>query len=130
LDTTAVERRAVDAVLGTEDSLGRRAEEMPHNYPGYDLRSTARDGAVSFIEVKGRLAGADSFVVTRNELLHALNVPAAYILALVEVSPEGPDGDRVRYVRHPYGEVIHLPFDTTATTLDWARYWTRGMEPS
>jgi len=32
-----------------------------------------------FVEVKGRVEGADAFVVTQNELRFAANVPAAYV---------------------------------------------------
>ena len=38
-DTTATERRAVDAVLAAERRLGRVPREMPHNNPGYDIES-------------------------------------------------------------------------------------------
>ena len=44
---------------------------MPHNNPGYNIRSTGPNGEVTFVEVKGRTAGADSFVVTQNELRFA-----------------------------------------------------------
>ena len=40
-----------------------------------------------FIEVKGRVAGATSVTITKNEILTALNKPDDYILALVEVPP-------------------------------------------
>ena len=60
----------------------------------------------------------------------AANVPHTYLLALVEVSPDGPDGDKVRYLRRPYGADLRLPFDTTATTLSWNSYWQRSSEPS
>jgi hypothetical protein len=130
LDTTIVERRAVDAVLAVETALGNEAEEMPHNHPGYDIRSTAPDGSLTFVEVKGRIAGSDSFVVTQNELRFAANIPDDYLLALVEVSPDGPDHDRVRYLRRPYGREVKLPFDTTSTTLAWQPYWQRATEPT
>jgi superfamily II DNA or RNA helicase len=126
LDTQTVERRAVDAVLAGEISAGRTALEMPRNHPGYDIRSTGPDGAIDFIEVKGRIAGADAFIVTQNELRFAANIPDAYLLALVEVSPDGPAGDRVRYLRQPYGGEVRLPFDTTSTTLNWPAYWERA----
>jgi len=126
LDTTVVERRAVDAVLAVEAAFGHQAVEMAHNHPGYDVRSTRGDGTVTFIEVKGRIAGADSFTVTQNELRFAANVPNDYMLAMVEVSPEKPGSDRVAYLRRPYGPEVRLPFDTTATTLAWAPYWTRA----
>ena len=64
-DTMATDARAVAAVLAAERRLGRSAQEMPHNNKGYDILSTpapAEDGSRGpsiFIEVKGRIAGAD-----------------------------------------------------------------------
>ena len=55
-------------------------------------------------------------MVTQNELRFAANVPDAYVLALVEVSADGADHDRVRYLPRPYGPDVRLPFDTTSTT--------------
>ncbi|MGI9031616.1 MAG: DUF3883 domain-containing protein, partial [Ilumatobacteraceae bacterium] len=130
VDTTVTERRAVDAVFAVEAALGWSPVEQARNNPGFDIRSVGRDGTVRFVEVKGRIAGADTFIVTRNEILHALNVPDAWILALVEVSPDGADHDRVRYLRQPFGDTVHLPFATTATFLDWGDYWDRGEAPS
>lgn len=130
VDTTVVERRAVDAVLATERRLGRIPHEMPHNHPGYDIRSVHGGGELTFIEVKGRVVGADAFVVTQNELRFAANVPDSYVLALVEVSADGPDHDTVRYLNQPYGPDLRLPFDTTATTLGWHAYWHRAQPPT
>jgi hypothetical protein len=130
LDRDTVERRAVEAVLAAEARLGRSATEMHRMNPGYDIQSEVPEGDLVFIEVKGRIAGADQFVVTRNEILHALNVPESWILALVEVSLDGPRQDRVRYLREPFGDTVHLPFATTAATLNWHDYWNRGSEPS
>lgn len=129
VDTTVVERRAVDAVLAAETALGHSPVEMSHNHPGYDIRSTDALGQVGFIEVKGRIAGAGTFVVTQNELRFAANIPDGYLLALVEVSPDGPHADQVRYLTCPYGGEVRLPFDTTSTTLDWGAYWQRGGPP-
>jgi hypothetical protein len=129
IDTTIVERRAVDAVLAVEKQLGHVAKEMPHNHPGYDVRSTTTTGETLFLEVKGRIEGADTFVVTQNELRFAANVPDAYVLALVEVSPDGAELDRVHYLPRPYGPDVRLPFDTTSTTLAWQAYWHRASPP-
>ena len=129
IDTTAGERRAVDAVLASEAAAGRQAEEMSHSYPGYDVRSTATDGKVCFIEVKGRISGATTFSVTQNELRFASNVPDTYVLALVEISAEGASKDQVRYLRRPYGLDVRLPFDTTSTNLAWQPYWERAQPP-
>ncbi|HUP68922.1 MAG TPA: helicase-related protein [Acidimicrobiales bacterium] len=130
LERKLVEQRAVDAVVAAEEALGYDVTVMAPNNPGFDLRSEGQNGELRFVEVKGRIAGADQFMVTRNEILRALNVPHAWLLALVEVSPEGPAGDRVRYLRQPFGATVHLPFDTTATVLSWPDYWDRGEAPS
>jgi superfamily II DNA or RNA helicase len=128
-DRRAVEQRAIDVVCAAERALGWEPTVMPYANPGYDLRSEHPGGDVRFIEVKGRVEGAEVFMVTRNEILHALNVPDAWVLALVEVSPAGAAADRVRYLRRPFGDTVHLPFDTTATMLSWPDYWSRGGQP-
>ncbi len=128
-DTAAVERRAVDAVLAAERALGRIPEEMPHNNPGYDLRSVPATGDPIRIEVKGRIAGADDFIITRNEVLAAKNLGDDYRLALVEVSPEGPQADRVRYLIRPFDGTGTDDFRVTRFTLNWARTWSEGVTP-
>jgi superfamily II DNA or RNA helicase len=130
LERRVVEERAVAAVVSAEEALGWEPTVMAPNNPGFDIRSLGPAGEVRFIEVKGRIEGADTFMVTRNEILHALNVPDDWVLALVEVSADGPAGDRVRYLRKPFGDNVHLPFDTTATMLSWSEYWRRGDEPA
>ncbi len=131
VDRKVVERRAVDATLATEERLrGKPATEMPPNNPGYDIRSSTPNGTPLFIEVKGRIRGADTFVVTQNELRFAANVPDSYILAMVDVSPDGPEHDVIRYLRQPYGADLVLPFDAVAATLDWPNYFARGGTPT
>jgi hypothetical protein len=53
-----------------------------------------------FIEVKGRVAGAETVTVTKNEILTALNKPDDFILAIVEIA-DGKAGTP-RYVRQPF----------------------------
>ena len=88
-DTREVDDRAIAAVLEAERRLGRDPEVMPHNNPGYDIRSLTPDGHYVFVEVKGRIAGSENFAVTRNEVLLGKSADR-YRLALVEVSPDGP----------------------------------------
>ena len=71
---------------------------MPHNNTGYDIRSNTSDRRSVFIEVTGRIAGADDVIVTLNDVLLGKNVPAAHRLALVQVSQDGPEHDQLRYV--------------------------------
>ncbi|MDP1806953.1 MAG: DUF3883 domain-containing protein, partial [Acidimicrobiales bacterium] len=130
LERAIVEQRAIEAAVAAEEALGHFVTVMPPCNPGFDLRSETPAGGLRFLEVKGRIAGGETFMVTRNEILHALNVPDAWVLALVEVSPEGAAQDRVRYLRRPFGDTVHLPFSTTATMLSWPDYWKRGTDPS
>ena len=54
-----------------------------------------------FIEVKGRITGAETITVTRNEILYSLNKPEDFILAIVEF--KGDDSHGVHYIRQPFG---------------------------
>jgi superfamily II DNA or RNA helicase len=128
-ETARVERLAVDAVLAAERALGREPEEMSHANPGFDIRSRTREGRVLFIEVKGRVAGAPDFAVTRNEILFALNAGDAHVLALVEVGDAG--ATEVRYLRRAFAEKdggIH--FAETSTRFNWAKMWALAGPPS
>jgi superfamily II DNA or RNA helicase len=128
-NTAEVERRAVDLVLAAERALGREAEEMPPNNPGYDIRSLTADGPPVRLEVKGRIAGADDFVITRNEVLVGKNLGDDYRLALVRVNPDGPERDQVRYLTRPFDATGTDDFRVTRFTLNWARTWAEGGQP-
>ena len=56
---------------------------------GYDIESKdSSSGRLRFIEVTGRVAGAKTVTITKNEILTALNKPDQFILAVVEVDGE------------------------------------------
>lgn len=127
-NTEEVERRAVDAVLAAERALGRRPVEMARNNPGYDIQSTDASGRIHYIEVKGRIEGSDTFTITANEVTFAQTQGARHRLALVEVSADGPERDRLRYVLDAFSH-----FEPAATTRsineNWQDYWTKGGAP-
>ena len=50
--------------------------------------------------MKGRVAGAQTITVTRNEVLYSLNKPDDFILAIVEFGADG--NHRTFYVRTPF----------------------------
>ena len=127
--TAEVERRAVGAVLAAERGLGRRPQELPPNHPGFDLRSEGADGSTVCIEVKGRIAGADDFVITRSEVLAAKNLGDRYRLALVRVDPAGPHADAVRYLERPFDTTSTDDFRFTRFTLNWSKTWEQGGPP-
>jgi len=128
-ETERVERIAVDAVLAAEASLHRDAEEKPRNNPGYDILSRPRDGGpLLFIEVKGRIAGAETFTITKNEVLYALNKGADYVLALVRV--DGDRADDVRYMRQPFTGSDEVLFGVTSLNVGWDEMFERGTAPA
>jgi hypothetical protein len=99
-DTQASAARARAAVMEVERSLGFEPTDREHEKLGYDIESRVPDeGRLRFIEVKGRVAGAETITVTRNEILYSLNKPRDFVLAIVEF-----DGDshRVHYLREPF----------------------------
>ncbi|RIK10607.1 MAG: RNA helicase [Acidobacteria bacterium] len=127
-ETTRIERLAVDAVLEAERSLGRDPVEMPHNNPGYDIRSKdPATGTIYFIEVKGRVLGARTVTVTRNEILTALNKPDQFVLALVSIDGDQPD---IRYVRKPFRGEDETYFGVTSVNFDWTNQWEQGRRPT
>jgi hypothetical protein len=128
-DTAEVDRRAIAAALAAERSLGRLPEEMPHNNPGYDIRSRTHDGHWVFLEVKGRIRGAEDFVVTRNEVLYGKNADR-YRLVLVSVSPDGPEHDDLRYLTDPFSGFDFGDFAADGVRGDWAKEWAKGGPPS
>jgi len=129
LNRAAVERRAVDAVLAEEHRLGREPEEMPYANPGFDIRSTTADGHLLFVEVKGRIEGATSVTVTRNEILFGLNAPERHVLALVRVGEDRTD--EVRYLRGAFeGMEGRVHFAETSVNFDWHKLWSKAEVPS
>ena len=127
-DRSATERAAVDAVLATERALGRSPKEMPPNNKGYDVESRDIDGVLSFIEVKGRVAGAETFTITRSEIGVGRNKPDQHILALIEVPAEGEL--TARYLRRAFKDIGDLPFDTISVNLNWKTYFQRAEVPA
>jgi superfamily II DNA or RNA helicase len=129
IETKEVERRGVDLVLATERALGRTPVEQAFNNPGFDVLAQ-RDGEDPIrIEVKARVAGAEDFFVTHNEVLTALNSAPRYRLALVRVDPRGPEHDEVRYLENPFARFDAGDFDATGHRGKWETTWAYGREP-
>jgi superfamily II DNA or RNA helicase len=100
-----VERLAMEAVMARERSLGFAPRDVSKENRGYDIESRypathEKKGQLRFIEVKGRVAGADTVTVTKNEILTALNKPEDYILALVFIGVNG--AEEPRYLSKPF----------------------------
>src|SRR5262245_48644509 len=95
----------MEAVMARERSLGFAPRDVSKENRGYDIESRypathEKKGQLRFIEVKGRVAGADTVTVTKNEILTALNKPDDYILALVFVGENG--AEKPHYLLRPF----------------------------
>jgi hypothetical protein len=82
-----------------------------------------------FIEVKGRVAGAEDFWVTKTEALTGKNAATGFRLALVSVHPGGPEHGQVRYIVDPFRDVDFGDFNATGIIGDWHKEWARGGAP-
>ncbi len=101
IDTQASAARARAIVMEIERSLGFEPVDRELEKLGYDIESRVPDsGKLRFIEVKGRISGAPSITVTRNEVLYSLNKPDDFILAIVEFLDDATH--RVHYIRRPF----------------------------
>ncbi len=124
-DTQAAAARARAVVMEMERSLGHEPVDREFDHLGYDIESRAPSGKLRFLEVKGRIAGARTITVTRNEILCSLNKPDDYILALVEFDGEG--GHRLRYVRTPFRQ--EPDFAVTSVNYDFGDLLARSEDP-
>jgi hypothetical protein len=125
-DTKRSERLAVCCVMETERRLGFLPRDVSAAKLGYDVESSIPDtGRLRFIEVKGRIAGAGTVTVTKNEILTALNKPEDFILAIVEV-----DGEATypRYLRRPFQR--EPDFGVTSVNYDLGELLSRAEEPA
>lgn len=129
-DTQAAAARARAIVMEVERSLGfvpvdREAEKL-----GYDIESAIPGtGRLRFIEVKGRVAGADTITVTKNEILTSLNKPDDFILALVAFEADG--SHQVRYLRRPFhGKGLTTDFAGATVTFPFAQLLAEAAPPS
>ena len=102
-----IERIAMEAVRRAEESEGCRVVDVSKDKCGWDL--TSHPPAIDHkqpdprhIEVKGRMKGAATVTITRNEMLYAFNQGDKFVLAIVLVNED--DG-----VEGPY--FIRRPFD-------------------
>ncbi|MDH6099696.1 helicase-related protein [Anabaenopsis sp. FSS-46] len=129
-----VETLAMQVVINTERQLGYEPKDVSADNCGYDIESRIPGtGKLRLIEVKGRIMGADTVTVTKNEILTALNKPEGFILALVQVplSPEITTPSHhdciLRYIQQPFEK--EPDFDVTSVNYNWQKLWERGNLP-
>ena len=125
-DTQAAAARARAIIMEVERGLGCEPVDREFERLGYDIESRdPRTGRLRFIEVKGRVSGAATVTVTRNEILYSLNKPEHFILAIVEFM----DGNthRVHYLRSPFQR--EPDFGVTSVNYNFADLLARAEAP-
>jgi len=127
VDTQASATRARGIIMQIERDLGFDPTDREFERLGYDIESRIPGtGKLRFIEVKGRVSGADTITVTKNEILYSLNRPDEYILAIVEFMPD--QKHRVHYVTKPFRR--EPDFGVTSVNYNFAELLVRAKEPS
>jgi len=122
-DTLAAAAAARSAVMKLECSLGFEPVDREFEKLGYDIESRIPGtGKLRFIEVKGRVSGASTLTVTRNEILYSLNKPDDYILAMVEFYPDGVN--KVYYLTQPFRR--EPDFDVTSVNYNFSELLSRA----
>lgn len=101
-----IERLAMNAVRRAEEARGYRVVDVSAAKCGWDLTSypPAAGGLQPeprHIEVKGRVKGASTVTLTRNEMLYAFNQGDKFVLAIVLVG-EGDAVEGPHYIRNPF----------------------------
>jgi hypothetical protein len=119
--------RARAVIMEIERSLGFEPTDREFEKLGYDIESRVPGtGKLRFIEVKGRIAGAPTVTVTRNEILYSLNKPDDFILAIVEFT--GEETHNLHYLRRPFNR--EPDFGVTSVNYNFAELLSRSEAPS
>ena len=127
IDTQAAAANARAVIMAVERSLGFEPVDREFEQLGYDIESrVAGTGKLRFIEVKGRVSGAETITITKNEILYSLNKPDDYILAIVEFL--GDNDQRVHYLRQPFER--EPDFGVTSVNYDFTGLLTRAGKPT
>src|SRR4029077_9353287 len=119
--------RARQIIMEVERGLGFEPIDREADKVGYDIESRVPGtGKLRFVEVKGRVSGAATITVTRNEILYSLNKPDDFILAIVEFMGDGTH--RVHYLRQPFQR--EPDFGVTSVNYDFAELIARSGMPA
>lgn len=118
-----IEQLAMNAVRAVEEAHGCTVTDVSREKCGWDLTSQPQANGLVIplprhIEVKGRIKGASTVTITRNEMLYAFNQGEKFVLAIVLVneneSTEGPYYIQCPFDQEPGWGVSSVNFDLAA----------------
>ena len=103
-----IEWLAMEAVRRAEESRGCKVVDVSAQKCGWDLTSypptvDGRQPEPRHIEVKGRVKGATTVTITRNEILYALNQADKFFLAIVLVG-ESDQVSAPHFIKNPFSK--------------------------
>jgi hypothetical protein len=117
---------AMDAVMEAEKALGNTPSDVSAQKVGYDIASFDPDTqSLRFIEVKGRVKGADTVMVTRQEVITSLHEPDKFILVVVIVDNDVADDPL--YIKQPFSQ--EPEFGVTAIQVKLNSLLDRATQP-
>ncbi len=123
-----IEGLAMKAVMEAEMALGNKPLDVSAQKVGYDIQSLdPKAGHLRFIEVKGRIDGADTVMITRQEVITSLHEPEKFILAIVQV--DNGFAREPRYLRGAL-DTREPPFDQNAIQFNIKRLLDRAEAPA
>jgi len=101
-----IEQLAMHTVRQSEEARGCHVVDVSAQKCGWDITSyppaiEGKQPESRHIEVKGRIKGATTITVTRNEMLYALNQADKFVLAIVQID-ENEQIDGPYYLRNPF----------------------------
>ena len=115
VDRMEIAARARAIVMERERRLGYVPRDVEFDRVGYDVESQdPSTGTIRFIEVKGRIEGAETITVTKNEVLFSLNNPEHYVLAIISFGEDG--AYRETYLKAPF----HTAPDFAAQSVNYS----------
>ncbi|MBA3683766.1 MAG: DUF3883 domain-containing protein [Planctomycetes bacterium] len=126
-----IERLAMVAVRRVEEGRGWRVVDVSRDKCGWDLTShppivPGKIPDPRHIEVKGRVAGAATVTITRNEIIYALNQGDKFVLAIVLVNADdGCDGPY--YITHPFDR--EPPWGAASINYDLTALLAKASRP-
>ena len=113
-DWSDVDLAGIRAVVEYEQQHGRTPREMPHNYPGFDIKSEDEHGTViRRIEVKsteGRW-GERGVALSRRQFTENWNEGSLYWLYVVEYATS-PEKQTIYPIPDPVARVTAFVFDS------------------
>ena len=116
-DMTAIEQAAMQAAVAHECANDREPVDVSRGGVGYDIRSTAPDGAVRYIEVKGHATTGDvTLYYTEWQTAHRMR--DEFFIYVVDHALTEPD---LWLVRDPVGKGIRPTEKVVEDQIDLAQ---------